>query len=84
MRDLNKPLAPSTFGPGGGKKKKGKGKMGGGKCHTKSTTYYSTCGPKKKKNPTKGKKVLANLFGGALPIVGGLAAGLIISGKKNK
>lgn len=77
MRDLNKPLAPSTFGPGGGKKKK----MGGGKCHTKST---SLCGPKKKKEATKGKKVVANLFGGALPIAGSIAAGLIISGKKNK
>jgi hypothetical protein len=79
MRDLSAPLAPSTFGPGGGKKKK----MGGGKCHTKSTSY-GICGPKKKKEPTKAGKVVANLFGGALPIAGGIAAGLIISGKKNK
>ena len=77
MRDLNTPLAPSTFEPGGGKNKK----MGGGKCHTKSTSY-SICGPKKKKEATKAKKVIANI-GGALPIIGGLAAGLII-GKKNK
>ena len=78
MRDLKTPLAPSTFGPGGGKKQK----MGGGKCHTKSKSY-SMCGPKKKKEVTKAKKVIANI-GGALPIIGGLAAGLIISGKKNK
>ena len=79
MRDLNTPLAPSTFGPGGGKNKK----MGGGKCHTKSTSY-SICGPKKKKEATKAKKVIANIGGGALPIIGGITAGLIISGKKNK
>jgi len=80
MRDLNTPLAPSTFGPGGGKKKKGK--MGGGKCHTKSTTYYSTCGPKKKKNPADaplGKKIAS-----ALPILLGGAATAIILSKKNK
>ena len=79
MRDLNTPLAPSTFGPGGGKNKK----MGGGKCHTKSKSY-SICGPKKKKEATKAKKVIANIGGGALPIIGGITAGLIISGKKNK
>ena len=77
MRDLNTPLAPSTFEPGGGKNKK----IGGGKCHTKSN-YYSICGPKKNKNAGTGKKVIANI-GGALPIIGGLAAVLII-GKKNK
>ena len=79
MRDLNTPLAPSTFEPGGGKNKK----IGGGKCHTKSTSY-SICGPKKKKEATKAKKVIANIGGGALPIIGGITAGLIISGKKNK
>lgn len=80
MRNLSKPLAPSTFGPGGGKKKKGK--MGGGKCHTKSN-YYSICGGKKKE-PNKKEKVLKNLFGGAFPIVGGITTALVLSGKKNK
>lgn len=78
MRNLSTPLAPSTFGPGGGKKK---GKMGGGKCHTKSTSY-GICGPKKKKNPADlplGKKIA-----GGLPIFGGLAATAIILSKKNK
>jgi len=79
MRNLSTPLAPSTFGPGGGKKKKKK--MGGGKCHTKSTSY-SICGPKKKKNPADaslGKKILSGL-----PVLGGITAAFIISGKKNK
>ena len=76
MRNLSKPLAPSTFGPGGGKKKK----MGGGKCHTKSKSY-SICGGKKKE-PTKTKKVIANI-GGVLPLIGGLTAAIKLS-KKNK
>ena len=76
MRDLNKPLAPSTFGPGGGKKK-----MGGGKCRTKSN-YYSICGPKKKKNPADAS--LPKKIVGGLPIFGGLAATAIILSKKNK
>ena len=77
MRNLSKPLAPSTFGPGGGKKKK----MGGGKCHTKSTSY-GICGPKKKKNPADaslGKKIASGL-----PIMGGITATAIILSKKNK
>jgi hypothetical protein len=77
MRDLNTPLAPSTFGPGGGKNKK----MGGGKCHTKSTSY-SICGPKKKKNPADaslGKKITS-----ALPVLGGIATGIGIAIKRNK
>lgn len=80
MRNLSTPLAPSTFGPGGGKKK-GKGKMGGGKCHTKSN-YYSICGPKKKKNPADaplGKKIAS-----ALPIMGGIATGIGMAIKRNK
>ena len=79
MRDLNTPLAPSTFEPGGGKNKK----MGGGKCHTKSTSY-SICGPKKKKEATKAKKVIANIGGGALPVLGGIATGIGIAIKRNK
>ena len=77
MRNLSTPLAPSTFGPGGGKKKK----MGGGKCHTKSN-YYSICGPKKKKNPADaslGKKIASGF-----PIMGGIAAGIAVAIKKNK
>ena len=77
MRDLNTPLAPSTFEPGGGKNKK----MGGGKCHTKSN-YYSICGPKKNKNAGTGKKVITNI-GGVLPIIGGITAAIKMS-KKNK
>jgi lipid-binding SYLF domain-containing protein len=38
---------------------------------------------KKKEDKKKNKSVIKNIAG-ALPIIGGLAAGLIISGKKNK
>jgi hypothetical protein len=79
MRNLSTPLAPSTFGPGGGKKK---GKIGGGKCHTKSTTYYSMCGPKKKKNPANAP--LGAKIASGLPIMGGIAAGIAVAIKKNK
>ena len=78
MRNLKTPLAPSTFGPGGGKKK---GKMGGGKCRTKSKSY-GICGPKKKKEPTKTKKVIANIAG-TFPILGGITTAIMLS-KKNK
>lgn len=77
MRDLSTPLAPSTFGPGGGKKKK----MGGGKCHTKSN-YYSICGPKKKKNPADAP--LGGKIASAFPIMGGIATGIGIAIKRNK
>jgi hypothetical protein len=55
--------------------------MGGGKCHTKSTSY-SICGPKKKKNPADaslGKKITS-----ALPVLGGIATGIGIAIKRNK
>jgi hypothetical protein len=55
--------------------------MGGGKCHTKSTSY-SICGPKKKKNPADaslGKKIASGL-----PILGGIATGIGIAIKRNK